>query len=129
MRSSNAGAIAILVVAVVSALLGLAVIENPGVALPFSIEFIVLLGLTVAGLSREQDVGVRRWLTRLVFATLGLRVLLTLVIHFQLGPYFFAPDAIGYERVGKEISDYWSGVGLTPRAIREGWRLSGTPDG
>ena len=49
MRSSNAGAIAILTVAVASALLGLAVIENPGVALPFSIEFIVLLGLTVAG--------------------------------------------------------------------------------
>ena len=122
MRSSNAGAIAILMVAVASALLGLAVIENPGVALPFSIEFIVLLGLTVAGLSREQDVGVRRWLTRLVFATLGLRVVLALVVHFQLGPYFFAPDAIGYELVGQQISDYWSGVGPAPRAIREGWR-------
>ena len=109
MRSSNAGAIVILVVAVASALLGLAVIENPGVALPFSIEFIVLLGLTFAGLSREQDVGVRRWLTRLVFATLGLRVLLALVVHFQLTPYFFAPDAIGYEWVGEAISDYWSG--------------------
>ena len=124
MRSSNAGAVAILLVVVASALLGLAVIENPGVALPFTIEFILLLGLTIAGLSRERDVQVRNWLGKLVLAALGLRLILALFVHFQLSPYFFAPDAIGYERMGKAISDYWAGSGLAPRPIREGWRPS-----
>ena len=122
MRASKTGFVVLLMVASASALLGLAVIQNPGVALPFSIELILLFGLTLLGLSREQDGDVRLWLIKLVLATLALRVVLALFVHFQLSPYFFAPDAIGYERMGKEISDYWSGTGLAPRAIREGWR-------
>ena len=122
MRPSNAGVVVILMVAAASALLGLAVIENPGVALPFSIELILLFGLTLLGLARERDVAVRGWLIKLVLATLGLRMILALFVHFQFTPYFFAPDAIGYERMGKEIGDYWGGSGLAPRAIREGWR-------
>ena len=109
-------------VATASALIGFAVIENPGVALPFSIELILLFGLTLLGLAREPDVAIRSWLVKLVMATLALRVILALFVHFQLSPYFFAPDASGYEQLGKEISDYWTGSGLAPRAIREGWR-------
>ena len=123
MRSSKSGFAAIMMVAVAAALLGFAVIENPGVALPFSVELILLLGLTLMGLAREQDAEVRSWLVKLVLATLALRVVLAIFVHFQISPYFFAPDAIGYERMGKEISDYWTGAGLAaPRAIREGWR-------
>jgi 4-amino-4-deoxy-L-arabinose transferase-like glycosyltransferase len=112
------------VVLVGSAFLGLSVIANPGVALPFSIELIVLLALTMWGLSRERDPDIRRWLTRLAAATLALRLLLVLFVQFSplVTPYFFAPDAIGYESVGRDISDYWAGIGFAPRAISEGWR-------
>jgi 4-amino-4-deoxy-L-arabinose transferase-like glycosyltransferase len=107
---------------VASASLGLAVIESPGIALPFSIELILLLGLTFWGLSRETDPDVRKWLGRLVLAALALRLLLVLVVQFRLSPYFFAPDALAYERIGQDISNYWAGEGSAPRPIREGWR-------
>ncbi len=124
MRRTNAGGVAILMVAVGSALLGLVVIENPGVALPFTIEFILLLGVTTLGLMREPDLEVRGWLTKLVMAALGLRLVLALFVHFQLSPYFFAPDAIGYESVGAQIGDYWARGGFVPQPVREGWRPS-----
>ena len=120
-RSANAVTLLLLVVAA-SALLGLSVILTPGVALPFSIELILLFALTLWGLSREPDPDLRTWLTRLVLATLALRLLMVLVVQFNFSPYFFAPDAEAYESIGKEISDYWAGVGFAPLAIREGWR-------
>ena len=120
-RSANTATLLLLVVAA-SALLGLSVILTPGVALPFSIELVLLFALTLWGLSRESDPDLRRWLTRLVLATLALRLLMVLVVQFNFSPYFFAPDAEAYERIGKQISDYWAGVGFAPQAIREGWR-------
>ena len=122
MKRSTSSTTLVLLAVVASALLGLAVISNPGLALPFSIELILLFALTLWGLSRELDLDLRKWLTRLVLATLGLRLLMVLVVQFTLSPDFFAPDALGYERIGKEISDYWAGVGFAPQAIREGWR-------
>ena len=122
MRSSNAGVFAVLMVVAGSGLLGLVVIDNPGVVLPFTVELLVLLAITFAALTREGDVTVRRWLTGLIFAALGLRIVVALGVHFRFSPYFFAPDAIGYEVVGKEISEYWSGTRLAPQAIREAWR-------
>jgi hypothetical protein len=62
---SSANPTALLLVVPVSALLGLAVVQNPEVALPFSIELILLLALTLWGISRERDLGLRKWLTRL----------------------------------------------------------------
>ena len=120
-RSANTVTLLLLAV-VASALLGLSVILTPSVALPFSIELILLFALTLWGLSREPDPDLRKWLTRLVLATLALRLLMVLVVQFNFSPYFFAPDAETYERIGKEISDYWAGVGFAPQAIREGWR-------
>ena len=122
MKRTTTGSTAVFLAVVASALIGLSVIENPGVVLPFSIEAILLLALTMWGLSRERDPDVRKWLTGLAWATLGLRLLLVLVVQFQFTPYFFAPDAVAYERIGKDISDYWAGVGFAPTAIREGWR-------
>ena len=122
MNRSTIGLIGVLLAVVAAALLGLSVVRNPGVALPFSIELILLLALTLWGLSREPDPDIRKWLTRLALATLALRLLLVLVVQFRLSPYFFAPDALAYERIGKEISDYWAGGSFTPRAISEGWR-------
>jgi hypothetical protein len=112
-----------LVLAVVAAaLLGLSVIGSPGVALPFSIELILLMGLTLVGLARERDRDIRTWLIRLALATLALRLVLGLVIQFRFSPYFFAPDAAGYERIGRDIGNYWAGGTLVPTAIRDGWR-------
>ena len=53
-RSANTATLLLLAVAA-SALLGLSVILTPGVALPFSIELILLFALTLWGLSREPD--------------------------------------------------------------------------
>jgi 4-amino-4-deoxy-L-arabinose transferase-like glycosyltransferase len=112
----------VLLAVIASALLGLAVILSPGVALPFSVELILLLALTMWGLRRERDSDLRAWLTRLALATLALRLLMAFIVQFNFDPYFFAPDARGYEIVGKQISDYWAGIGFEPQAIREGWR-------
>ncbi len=122
MNRSASGVTLVLLAVAAAALLGLAVIASPGVALPFSIELLLLLVLTVWGLSREPDLDLRRWLVRLALAALALRLLLVLVVQFRFSPYFFAPDAQAYERIGREISNYWSGEGFAPRAIREGWR-------
>ena len=118
----TSGSTLVLLAIIASALLGLSVIESPGVALPFSIELVVLLALTFWGLSREPDVDVRTWLVRLALAALALRLVLVLVVQFRISPYFFAPDAEAYERIGREIGNYWAGEGFAPRAIREGWR-------
>ena len=122
MIRATSGSALVLLAVVASALLGLSVIERPGVALPFSIELILLLALTLWGLSREPDLDIRKWLVRLALAALALRLLVVLVVQFRLSPYFFAPDAEGYEIIGRAIGDYWAGEGLAPRAIREGWR-------
>ena len=119
---SIGGVTLVLFALVASALLGLAVIESPGVALPFSIELILLLALTLAGLARERDLDIQAWLIRLALATLALRLLLVLFVQFRFSPYFFAPDAAGYERIGREIADYWAGGVFVPTAIRDGWR-------
>ena len=122
MNRSASGVTLVLLAVAAAALLGLEVKQSPGVALPFSIELLLLLVLTVWGLSREPDLDLRRWLVRLALAALALRLLLVLVVQFRFSPYFFAPDAQAYERIGREISNYWSGEGFAPRAIREGWR-------
>ena len=122
MNRPLSGSTLVLLAVVASALLGLAVIESPGVALPFSIELILLLALTLAGLARERDRDIRTWLIRLALATLALRLLLVLLVQFRYSPYFFAPDAEGYERIGREISNYWAGGVVVPTAIRDGWR-------
>ena len=122
MNRATSGSTLVLLAVIASALLGLSIIESPGVAFPFSIELVVLLALTFWGLSREPDVDVRTWLGRLALAALALRLVLVLVVQFRLSPYFFAPDAEAYERIGREIGNYWAGEGFAPRAIREGWR-------
>ncbi len=122
MNRSISGVTLVLFAVVASALLGLSVIERPGVALPFSIELILLLALTLAGLARERDLDIRKWLIRLALATLALRLLLVLVVQFRYSPYFFAPDAAAYERIGQEISNYWAGGVVVPTPIRDGWR-------
>ncbi len=122
MNRATSGSTLVLLAVGASALLGLSVIETPGVALPFSIELILLLAPTFWGLSREPDLDLRTWLVRLALAALALRLLLVLVVQFRFSPYFFAPDAETYERIGREIGSYWAGESLAPRAIREGWR-------
>ena len=122
MNRSSSGPTLVFLTVLASVLLGLSVIQSPGVALPFSIELILLLALTLWGLGREPDPDIRKWLFRLVLAALALRLLLVLVVQFRLSPYFFAPDAEGYERVSQQISNYWAGEGFAPQAIREGWR-------
>ena len=122
MIRSTSGSTLVFLAVGASALLGLSVIETPGVALPFSIELILLLALTFWGLSREPDPDVRTWLVRLALAALALRLVLVVVVQFTVSPYFFAPDAQAYERIGREIGNYWAGEGFAPTAIREGWR-------
>ena len=122
MNRSSSGVALVFLAVLASVLLGLSVIQSPGVALPFSIELILLFAFTLWGLGREPDPDIRKWLLRLVLVALALRLLLVLVVQFRLSPYFFAPDAEGYERVGRQISNYWAGEGLAPQAIREGWR-------
>ena len=95
MSHSIGGSTLLLLAVGASALLGLSVIESPGVALPFSIELVLLLAVTLAGLAREHDGDIRKWLVRLALATLAVRLLLVLIVQFRYSPYFFAPDARG----------------------------------
>ena len=59
MNRSLFGLPLVLLAVMASALLGLSVIESPGVALPFSVELVLLLALTLWGLAREPDPEIR----------------------------------------------------------------------
>jgi Dolichyl-phosphate-mannose-protein mannosyltransferase len=123
MRSRADTAIIAPLLAVSAALLGLAVIVRPGLAIPFSLESILLLALTARLLLRETDRDTLVWLRRLVFGALAVRFALAVALHFSpnLSPYLFAPDAIGYERGGQQIVDFWNGRGPEPTRF-SGWK-------
>lgn len=105
-----------------AALLGLAVVVRPGVAIPFTMEWILLFGITVWMVSSEKDPALQVWLRRLVFGALALRVLATLLVHFNpsFSPYFLAPDALTYEAFGRSIARYWQELGPAPGGVTEG---------
>jgi hypothetical protein len=72
----------------------------------------------------ERGVG-RRDLVRLFQKALALRVLLAVGLHLFVDESVFAPDQVGYHRVGEWLAHYWSGdvvvappnvEGLGPRA-------------
>jgi Dolichyl-phosphate-mannose-protein mannosyltransferase len=124
MRSSANTGLLTSGLAITAGLLGLAVVFRPGVAIPFTLEWVLLFGLTALMVSRERDPELQKWLQRLVFGALGVRLLAALLVHFSpdFSPYFLAPDAKTYEVAGKEIARHWQGLGPAPQGVTEGWR-------
>ncbi len=122
MRQSQSAMVLVTLMVLGAAIIGFSSITNPGVAVPLSVEFLVFFALTRWWITKEPDADARRFLLSLFLAAIGLRFLLAVIIHFQIGPYFFAPDAIAYERIGRQISDYWMAGAPAPQAIRDGWR-------
>jgi hypothetical protein len=123
MRSRADTAILAPAMVITAGLLGLAVIFRPGLAIPFTLEAILLMGLTTILLRREKDRDILVWLRRLVLGALAIRFAVAVALHFSpnLSPYLFAPDAIGYERGGGQIAAYWEGRAPLPTYFT-GWK-------
>lgn len=76
------------------------------------------LGLTVAiGVPLSGHSPSAGFLLRLILASLAGRLALFAGIRFTVGPYIFAPDALTYEIVGRDVVRAWSlGLPLPERA-------------
>jgi len=123
----NQGSRVFPVIAVFIALIaGILVITDPGLAIPMTLQLIVLSAITFFLLARERDPQLSKWLRRLVIAALALRIVLAVFVHFgpALSPYFFAPDAASYEDFGRALAESWDGLRAAPPRISEGWRQS-----
>lgn len=99
------------VLAAVGGVLGLTLVQRPEVVVPLTLEVLFLAGVTWLLVARVREREARGWLLRLGLGALAIRFLVFFVVHFVLDPYFFAPDAFGYEREGAEIARRWMGVG------------------
>ncbi len=77
-----------------------------------------LMGLTLAvGGPLSAKSPAASFLLRLVLASLAVRLAFFAVIRFTVGPYVFAPDALTYEIVGRDIVRAWSlGLPMPGRA-------------
>lgn len=102
--------------------LGTAVVVEPGVTLPLTLELVVLAGLTWAVLARVRDRARRRWLTGLVAGALALRLGALVVVHVALNPAFFAPDAATYHFGGTRLLEFWQGV--APYPFEASWQVA-----
>lgn len=105
-------------VVMVSSFIGLGVANDPALFVPLSLEIMLLLTATWFFVMLERHRETRRWLFRLALSAFVLRMAALLVVHFVLSPYFFAPDALGYERNGALISAWWTqGIDPGPRVL------------
>ncbi len=87
---------------------GVAIIGNPAVTIPITLELLVLGAMTYVVVVREPDPASRRWLLKIGAGALLIRLSAFGIVHFVLSPYFFAPDAFTYERFGRAVADSWS---------------------
>ncbi|MFC1575201.1 glycosyltransferase family 39 protein [Gemmatimonadota bacterium] len=101
--------------------LGTSLVTSPELVLPLTFQMVFLALFTFLLLGRERDEEDRSWLFRLVAAAIGVRFLALLVVHYVFPPYFFALDAVSYERVGAALSNYWQGLGPEPRLQGGHW--------
>ena len=108
-------AVAVLALVIVGMVLGTQMIESPEAVIPMTIEFLLLMGLTLVLLRREPDRAVRGWLTKLVMVALILRLGAMFFVHYvSPSPYFFALDMLNFEREGQMLSLHWQGLGPEP---------------
>jgi hypothetical protein len=114
--SKNAAlAVAVLAAVIVGIVLGTQMIESPEAMIPMTIEFLLLLGVTLLLLRREPDRDARGWLTKLIMVALLLRLAAVFVVYYVApSPYFFALDMLNFEREGELLSLHWQGLGPAP---------------
>jgi hypothetical protein len=104
--------------------LGIGLVVQPGAVIPLTIEAATLFVLSAFVLKLESNEETRRWVWGLFAAAVSLRFGALLLVHFWLSPYFFAPDAWGYEQTGVLLSNYWSGRGVFPAALSGHWQVA-----
>ncbi|MFV2006555.1 MAG: ArnT family glycosyltransferase [Longimicrobiales bacterium] len=115
MSKSAALAVAVLAAVIIGIVLGAQMIESPETMIPLTIEFLLLLGVTLLLLRREPDRSARGWLMKLIMVALLLRLAAVFVVYYVApSPYFFALDMINYEREGELLSLHWQGLAPAP---------------
>lgn len=115
MSKSAALAVAVLAAVIIGIVLGAQMIESPETMIPLTIEFLLLLGVTLLLLRREPDGDARGWLMKLIMVALLLRLAAVFVVYYVApSPYFFALDMINYEREGELLSLHWQGLAPAP---------------
>lgn len=103
-------------------LLGVALVDDPSLTLPLTLQVVFLGLLTLIPIRVERDAGVRRGLLLLVALALLARLGALLVVHFVLDPSFFAIDSEGYAELGRRLSLHWRNLGENP--VRSGgWQI------
>ncbi len=102
-------------------ILGFALAEEPGLVVPVTLFFLLLLGLTHVLLTLETREATRRWLWGLIGAALGVRALAFLVTNFVYRADFFAPDVGYYRWAGEAIGAHWVRGGPLPGRFADGW--------
>lgn len=80
---------------------------------------VLVLRWLAGSVAEDED---RSFLMRVMWAGLLLRLGLTLVVHYSLPVWFFAPDQITYEDVGWRTLQYHRGAGPIP------WQIEGTAE-
>ena len=98
-----------------AALFGMGLINNAEVILPLSLGVFVLTFVTVVAARSVATGPEAKVVEAIVIWAILLRFSALLAIHFGLSPYFFAPDAIFYEDVGRQLAMSWTGTILPPR--------------
>lgn len=111
-----------LLVLAAAAGLGTAVVLQPDVTLPLTLELLLLAGITGALVRGVGDPSGRRWLGGLVAVALLFRLGALAVVHVALNPSFFAPDADTYAFGGARLLEYWRGEG--PYPFEASWQVA-----
>ncbi len=103
-----------LVLIVLSGFAGVALVLWPGVFLPFTLEALLLIAITLIAVRRQTTPIQVRDVTILLGVAFVVRAIALVVVHFGVDPYFFAPDALTYEQVGRTLAGVWRQGGSVP---------------
>lgn len=107
-------------VAAAGLILGAALVEEPEVVIPLTLEALVLLvvtGVLVRGAAAGEE---RAFLTRVVAAGGALRLAAVGFVYGVVSPGIFAPDAASYLVRGRSLFQFWNG-GPRP-ALADRWQ-------
>ncbi len=119
-RKGPLAVLAVLLV-MVAAVVGLSLVDRPGLIVPLVLEAAVFAGITRFFLSHEEDNAQRKWLAAVVAVGGVARVFMIGLVYGVLNPYLFAPDTASYEYQGEALVSFWAGLAPAP-VIAASWQ-------
>lgn len=99
-------------------IVGIGLIQDPSAYLPLTLQFTVLMGVSLLFARTSGDRDTTQFLTRVVLLAVALRVGGMIVVYGVLDPGFFASDVYTYQVRGMEIANWWRGLSDTQFSSR-----------